>query len=90
MLAWGLYLFFFKILRYRSVAEALRYGIPTVGILWYCFEITAIWGWYKEIWIRPLEYPLTNILIASAFVGIFAVAAKSRLRGAAAEVSRRS
>jgi hypothetical protein len=88
MFAWGVYLVAFKMLPYRSVAGAIRYGIPTVGILWHCCEITALWGWYREPWIRPFEFLAGNMLTVAAFLTVFALAATMPMRGASAEVRK--
>lgn len=84
MLVWGLYLVLFKQLRYTSMASAIRYAIPVVGILWYCFEISAIWRWYIEVWVRPFEYPLTNVFLAVLFIAAVYLVNRTGARGAPA------
>jgi hypothetical protein len=84
MLAWGLYLLVFKQLKYTSMAAAIRYAIPVVGILWYFVEITAIWRWYTEIWVKPFEYPLANAALAAAFVLAVYLVNNTDARGARA------
>lgn len=84
MLAWGLYLLIFKQLRYSSMASGIRYAIPVVGILWYCVEISALWQWYTEIWVRPFEFPLTNLILATTFVVAVFLVNRTDARGAPA------
>lgn len=81
---WGVYLVAFKVPQQRSMANAIRYGIPTTGVIWYSFEVTSAWQWYVEPWIRPLEYPITAGLTFVAFAIAFTLAANNPQRGAAA------
>ena len=66
-LAWGCYLLW-KLLKYTSIAGAIRYAIPTVGAFWISIEMAAQWQLFSEIWVRPFEFPAANILIIAAFV----------------------
>lgn len=68
MLAWGLWLVQAKLSRYRAMGPALRYAIPVAGILWFDVEMAAQWRWLTEIWIKPLEFPVANLLIGAAFL----------------------
>lgn len=52
------YLIVFKLKEQRAMAHALRYSIGAVGIFWLLCEMTALWGWYREIWLKPFEYPV--------------------------------
>lgn len=81
---WGVYLVALKVPQQQSMANAIRYGIPTTGVIWYSFEVTSAWQWYVEPWVRPLEFPVTAGSIAVAFVTVFALAAGSAQRGAPA------
>ncbi len=82
ILLWALYLVIFKVPEQGSIAQAIRYGIPTAGVIWYSFEITAAWGWYREPWIRPFDFPIIDAFIGVAFLTAFTVAARQTRRGA--------
>ena len=83
MLIWGIYLVLFKMLGLRSMGGAIRYAIPVTGILWYCLEITSVWGWYTEVWVMPFQYPVANIGFLAAFVLVMFLANWTDARGAA-------
>ncbi len=67
-LAWGLYLLAFKMPKFTNPGEAIRYAIPSTGIIWLCFEMASVWGWYQEIWLKPIEFPISNVAFAIVFV----------------------
>ena len=54
-LLWSSYLFF-KLVNFKKIAPAVRYAIPTVIIFWNSIEILGRWGFYEEIWIKPITY----------------------------------
>jgi hypothetical protein len=56
--ALSFYLIVFKLKEQRTMAPALRYSIGAVGIFWLLCEMTAMWGWYPEIWLKPFQYPI--------------------------------
>jgi hypothetical protein len=66
--ALSFYLIFFKLREQRSIAPALRYGIGVVAVFWLLCELTAAWGWYAEVWVRPKEYPIIDSLFLIFFV----------------------
>ncbi|MFH0882196.1 MAG: hypothetical protein V2A56_04350 [bacterium] len=66
-LVWSLYLFT-RLLKFRRMAPAVRYGIPTVVIFWNTVEILGRWGFFREVWIEPQRYALEMILILASFV----------------------
>lgn len=82
ILLWGVYLVLFKMIRYQAMGSAIRYAIPVSGILWYCFEITSLWGWYTEIWILPFDYPVANVGFLAAFLLAVFLANRTDARGA--------
>ena len=84
ILLWGIYLVAFKLVRYTSVASAIRYAIPVAGIIWYFVEIAALWRWYTEIWIKPFDYPVTNMVLAALFIAVVVAVNRSANRGARA------
>ncbi len=61
------YLIFFKLREQRTIAPALRYGIGSVAVFWLLCELTSIWGWYQEIWVKPFQYPVSCSLFFVAF-----------------------
>ena len=67
-LIWGLYLMAFKMPNFSNAGEAIRYAIPSTGIIWLCFEMASAWGWYQEIWLKPIEFPVSNIVFALVFI----------------------
>jgi hypothetical protein len=81
VIAWGLYLTSFRLVKYRAMAGAVRYAIPTGGILWLAVEMAAAWRWYPEIWVKPYGYPVTNVAILVASGALMAVVARAAERG---------
>jgi hypothetical protein len=81
VLAWSLYLTVFRLLKYRAMAPAIRYAIPTGGLLWLTVEMAAAWRWYPEIWVKPFDFPVTNVLILAGYFVLLAVAARAPERG---------
>jgi hypothetical protein len=77
-LAWGAYLLT-KLAKHAEPAAAIRYAIPTTNAFWIAIEMGAHWGWFTEIWVKPLQYPLS----AAAFMAVFIAAAAFVLRRAA-------
>lgn len=80
-LIWGLYLMAFKMPNFTNAGEAIRYAIPTTGIIWLCFEMASAWGWYQEIWLKPIEFPISNVVFALVFVGLGALIIMNSNRG---------
>ncbi len=66
-LVWSLYLFI-RLLKFKKMASAVRYAIPTVIIFWNAIEILGRWSFFEEIWIKPGEYALEMRLIFTAFI----------------------
>lgn len=66
--ALSIYLIGFKLREQRTVAPALRYSIGAVAVFWLLCEMTARWGWYREVWLQPFNYPVSCLTIVSAFV----------------------
>ena len=65
---WGLWLFFFRMLPFTRPAAALRYAVPCANVLWFGVEAGSAWQLYREPWIYPFEFPLTNVIILLAFL----------------------
>jgi hypothetical protein len=86
MIVWGIYLLFFKLIKYRAMASAIRYAIPTAGVFWFCIELTSLWGWYTEIWIKPAEFPLSNLMLLTGFLAVGIAANMTRQRGGGEEI----
>jgi len=66
-LTWGVYLFR-KALKIRGLGATFRYAIPTANILWLPIEAFSRWGLYPEVWVKPLEYSVTMLLVLALFV----------------------
>lgn len=66
----AVYLIGWKLREQRRPGHSVRYAIGAVAVTWVCFEMAQLWKWYREPWIHPFEYPITNILITLAFVGM--------------------
>jgi len=64
----SLYFVFFKLREQRAIAPALRYSIGAVAVFWLLCELTGQWGWYREVWVRPFDYPVTDSLFYLAFI----------------------
>lgn len=72
LLAWSLHLLN-RLLKFRKMADAVRYAIPTVIIFWSSIEILGRWDFFEEIWIRPLEYSFEMSLILGVLVAVSAL-----------------
>jgi hypothetical protein len=48
--------------------------------------LTALWGWYTEIWIKPAEFPVANLMLLAAFLVTGTAANLTRQRGGGEEV----
>ncbi len=59
---WGFYLLW-RLLKFTRIMAAIRYAIPTKGILWINFgETLPEYGWYEEVWLRPWAHPGAMLL----------------------------
>jgi len=84
MFAWGVYLVGFKLPGLQAMGEAFRYAIAVAGVLWFCVEMTSLWGWYTEFWLQPLEHPLPNLGLFAACLLCLVFANATGRRGATA------
>ena len=75
-LTWSLYLFI-RLIKFRKIAPAIRYAIPTVVIFWNAVEILGRWNFFYEIWIEPMNYVLEMALILMAFIVVSIAAMKT-------------
>ena len=67
---WSLYLIW-KLLRFTRVMAALRFAIPTKAIFWIPFgEYGPNYGFYKDVWVHPLEYSGTMWAVALTFLAV--------------------
>ena len=71
-LLWSFYLFF-KLIKIKKWAYALRYSIPTVIIFWNFVEILGRWDIFKEIWIEPGKYWIEMLSILFVFALLFGI-----------------
>jgi hypothetical protein len=67
ILVWAVYLLS-RLLRYNEPAPAIRYAIPTANAFWLLVEMASHWHWFTEIWIKPIQYPVGNLLILAVFI----------------------
>lgn len=73
-LAWGCLIgsifMFNRLIRINVWGYAIRYAIATVIVLWTFVEVMARLKMYKEIWLHPLEYKTSMIVLALAFISV--------------------
>jgi hypothetical protein len=77
---WGTYLIW-KLTSIRGAGLALRYAIPCVGCVWLLIESASAMRLFREIWLEPLEFPLTMGIWAAIAAALFL--GYSRLKGPA-------
>ncbi|QOJ31144.1 MAG: hypothetical protein HRU81_02925 [Gammaproteobacteria bacterium] len=58
---------FWKLLRFPKVGPAFRYGIPVGIVAWGLMEMPSYMGLYDEVWLKPVEYPLTTIVVTAVY-----------------------
>ena len=68
--AWFGYIFW-KLVKIPRVGHAVRYGIPVGAIAWGIAEMPSHFGLYKEIWLKPFDYVVTNSIMLVIFVAGF-------------------
>jgi hypothetical protein len=87
VLAWGLYLLVVKMPKHDNPGLAIRYGIASVNVLWFCAELASLYGVYRQPWMKPFDNPgfmLTLMLgLVFAWVGLM----RSPGRGQAAALA---
>ena len=66
-LIWSAVLFI-RLMRYRKMGPAIRYAIPCVIIFWNSVEILGRWGFFKEVWVDPLNHAVEMVLIVAAAI----------------------
>lgn len=79
-LVWFAYVFA-RLLRLPRPGHALRYGIPVGIIGWGLTEMPAHFGLYREIWLKPFDYPLTNGAMLILFVAGLIFVARQAVPG---------
>ena len=65
-LIWGTYLLL-RLVKYNEPAAAIRYAIPTTNAFWITIEMASHWKWFPEIWVKPLQYPVSAVAFMAAF-----------------------
>ncbi len=73
---WSLYLIQ-RLLRFKRVASALRYAIPTAIIFWTAVEIAGRWGWFNEYWGHPERHPIASVLTVIALIAFTVISIKT-------------
>ena len=59
-------------MKFTRVMAAIRYAIPTKAIFWIPFgELAPRYGFYDEVWLKPLEYSGAMWTVLVVFVVIF-------------------
>ncbi len=64
---WSFYLLM-RLGRFTRILAAVRYAVPTTGILWVTIEITQEWGLFEEFWTQPQDYLLEMGILVGAFL----------------------
>ena len=68
---WGCYLLW-RLMKFTRVMAAIRYAIPTKAIFWIPFgELAPRYGFYEEVWLKPLEYSAAMWTVLVVFVLVF-------------------
>ncbi len=68
---WGCYLLW-RLMKFTRVMAAIRYAIPTKAIFWIPFgELAPRYGYYDEVWLKPVEYSAAMWTVLVVFVLIF-------------------
>lgn len=67
---WSFYMLW-RLLKFNRVMAGIRYAIPVKAIFWIPFgEFLPTYGFYKEVWLRPMEYSLEMWAVFLLFVGL--------------------
>lgn len=64
---WTFYLLM-RLGRFTRVLAAVRYAVPTAGVMWVSVEITQEWGLFTEFWTQPQDYLLEMGILLGAFL----------------------
>ena len=73
--AWFCYIFW-KLTKIPRVGHAVRYGIPVGVVGWGIAEMPAHFGAYSEIWLKPFDYVLANLVVLAIFTAGFVYVAR--------------
>lgn len=73
-LVWSLYLIL-RLIKFKKMAPAVRYAIPTVIIFWNVVEILGRWNMLNEIWSQPekFAFEMTLMVIATLVVTLLSI-----------------
>src|SRR5690606_18493218 len=72
---WSLYLMW-RLAKFNRVMAGIRYAIPTKAIFWIPFgELLPKYGFYEDVWVRPLEYSATMWAVFLLFLGLIVATA---------------
>jgi len=74
---WGGYLLY-RLTKQKHMAPALRYAIGTGNVNWIWIEAGSRAKFYPEIWIKPLQYPVSMSLIFASLVALLAIMYQNR------------
>jgi hypothetical protein len=67
---WGCWLLW-KLSKIRQPGPAIRYAIPTVGCWWVLVETSVAMQLFPEVWLRPMEFPVTMTLLGIVCAAIW-------------------
>lgn len=81
---WSIYLAVWKLPAQENMGGAVRYAIGAGGIIWLAVELAAQLKIITEVWVKPVQMPLTNLAFWVAFWALFVVVALVDQRGQAA------
>lgn len=83
---WSFYLVYRASLQVRAPA-ALRYGIGAGIVLWGTAEMPAHFGAYREIWLKPFDFPVFNSIVFAVFAAGLVFFAKRPVPSRRAQVA---
>lgn len=67
---WSLYMLW-RLLKFNRVMAGVRYAIPVKAIFWIPFgEFLPKYGFYEEVWLRPMEYSLEMWAVFLIFLAL--------------------
>jgi hypothetical protein len=78
---------FWKLTKIPRVGHAVRYGIPVGIVGWGVAEMPAHFGLYSEIWLKPFDYALPNLVMLVVFVAGMVYVARQPATATRAESS---
>lgn len=81
LLLWSLYLVSLCARRVSQPGMGLRYAVGAGGIVWLTVELGAQLKYWVEIWIKPLQMPIPNVLFLLMFLALLSLLSVHQERG---------